>query len=299
VDQLGRLTSRQYLLQRQAATGQRLTLPSDDPAAMQRVLDLQTESRASAQFQRNAAALNERARASYQAIRGLKTVSDRANELSILADDTKSPDELKVYAGEVTNLIKQAVHVANAQFRGEHLFSGTISDTPPYALAVDGEGNVTGVAYQGNQDTAESEIGPGVTLTTHTVGENTSGTGPRGLITDTRFGADFFNHLIALQNHLNAGDTAAVAATDRGALQADEENIVLHASDNASAQSRLESAGATARQKGESLETLISNDADADLAETLVRLNQTQNAYQAALQSGARLLQTSLLDYLR
>jgi len=37
---------------------------------------------------------------------------------------------------------------------------------------------------------------------------------------------------------------------------------------------------------------------DADLAQTLVRLNQTQTAYQAAMQSGAQLLQSSLLDYL-
>jgi hypothetical protein len=35
------------------------------------------------------------------------------------------------------------------------------------------------------------------------------------------------------------------------------------------------------------------------LPETLVRLSQTQNAYQVALQSGARLLSSSLLDYLR
>ena len=33
---------------------------------------------------------------------------------------------------------------------------------------------------------------------------------PRGLITDSRFGADFFNHLISLQDHLLAGDSAAI-----------------------------------------------------------------------------------------
>jgi flagellin-like hook-associated protein FlgL len=38
---------------------------------------------------------------------------------------------------------------------------------------------------------------------------------------------------------------------------------------------------------------------DVDLADALVRLNEIQNAYTAALQSGATLLQTSLLDYIR
>ena len=44
---------------------------------------------------------------------------------------------------------------------------------------------------------------------------------------------------------------------------------------------------------------LVLTKADADLANTLVRLNQTQTAYQAALQSGGKILSTSLLDYLR
>ena len=39
--------------------------------------------------------------------------------------------------------------------------------------------------------------------------------------------------------------------------------------------------------------------ADADLADSLVRLNEIQNAYTAALQSGGLLMRTSLLDYIR
>jgi flagellar hook-associated protein 3 FlgL len=299
VDQLARLTTRQYRLQNQAATGQRIELPEDDPTAVQRVLDLQTESKTLAQYRRNAATLKEQSQATYQVVHDLKKISDRAGELAILADGTKSPDELKVYAIEVTNLIKHAAQVANSKFRGAYLLSGTLTDHPPFVLATDSDGNATSVSYQGNQSLAESEIAPGVTVSAQSIGANSTGSGPRGLITDTRFGADFFNHLITLQNHLLAGDTAAIAATDRAQLSADEENLVLHASENAVVQSRLETAGLAARQRTESLEVLISNEADADLAETLVRLNQTQNAYQAALQSGARLLQSSLLDYLR
>ena len=38
---------------------------------------------------------------------------------------------------------------------------------------------------------------------------------------------------------------------------------------------------------------------NARLAQTIVRLNQTQTAYQAALQSAGRIMSSSLLDYLR
>ncbi|HKX61206.1 MAG TPA: hypothetical protein VJS65_05170 [Verrucomicrobiae bacterium] len=49
----------------------------------------------------------------------------------------------------------------------------------------------------------------------------------------------------------------------------------------------------------DTLEKLVSKEADADLTETIVRLTQTQTAYQAALQSAGRILGSSLLDYLR
>jgi len=52
-------------------------------------------------------------------------------------------------------------------------------------------------------------------------------------------------------------------------------------------------------QRMDTLEKLVSKEADADLTETIVRLTQTQTAYQAALQSAGRILGSSLLDYLR
>ena len=47
------------------------------------------------------------------------------------------------------------------------------------------------------------------------------------------------------------------------------------------------------------LEKLTSAETDADMSTTIVKLTQTQTAYQAALQVGAQVLRVSLLDYLR
>jgi flagellin-like hook-associated protein FlgL len=49
----------------------------------------------------------------------------------------------------------------------------------------------------------------------------------------------------------------------------------------------------------EATEQLISKDADVDFAEATVRLNRSQMAYQAAIQSGAMIQRNSLLDYVR
>ena len=299
INQLNQLSVRQNRYQLQAASGQRVKLPEDDPVAMRRVLSLQAEGKTAAQHQDNIARQKELANASFNAIKGIKTVSNRAREIAIAADSLKSPDELKLYGKEITELIKQAVQAANTTNRGDYLFAGTKSDQPPFVVTVDGNNVVTGVTYQGNTEVAESEIISGVTLGVQSIGENTSGSGPRGLITDSRVGADFLNHLIDLQNHLLAGDANSVATIDRVTLAKDEDNLLYHLGSNGAVQANLEATLSSVKQRGEDVQALISREVDADFAQTLLHLNQTQTAYQAALQSAGKVLGTSLLDYLR
>jgi flagellar hook-associated protein 3 FlgL len=299
VEQLNLLTARQYRLQQQAATGQRIQMPEDDPAAMQRVLGLRTEDNQLKQFLNNVSVLKDRANISFDALKGIKNVSDRAGEIATLADDTRSADELQAYAAEVTQLIQQAAQLANSKYRDEYLFAGTASGAQPFTVTTDANGNVTAVTYQGNANIPQSEIESGVTLSANVPGQNTTGSGPRGLIADSRTGADFFNHLIALQNDLLAGNTGAIATNDRPALAADEDNLIYHITANGAVQMRLETTESVLSNRSLSMQQLISKEADADLTETLVQLNQTQTAYQAALQSTAAILGTSLLDYVQ
>jgi flagellar hook-associated protein 3 FlgL len=165
-------------------------------------------------------------------------------------------------------------------------------------VTADANGVVTAVTYNGNDSVSSAEIASGQTLSSDVPGQNNSGAGPRGLVTDSRSGADFFNHLISLQNHLLAGDTASIASTDRPALAKDEENFLFHISNNGAVQTRLDAAASAADTQSTSLDKMVSNETDADITETLVQLNQAQYAYQAALQSGASIMKTSLLDFL-
>lgn len=299
VNQLGNLAIRQQKLQTQASTGQRIQSPDDDPVALRRVLDLQTEVGVLGQYQRNIARQQELATATFSGIKSLKTLVDRAGEIATLADDLKSPQELQIYATEITGLIHQAAQLMNATNRGDYLFGGTRTDQPPIVVETDANGRVTGVTYQGNTSVSEVEIARGVTFSAQAVAVNSAGSGPPGLIADSRSGADLFSHLISLQNNLRAGDTAAITTTDRANLRADEDNVLFHLSANGTAQARLETTATMSGDRASSLEQQVSREADADLAQTLVKLNQTHTAYQAALQSGASLLRLSLLDYLR
>jgi flagellar hook-associated protein 3 FlgL len=298
INQLGSLAVRQARLQSQAATGQRVRLPEDDPVSLRRVLDLNAEFGTNGQYTRNIDRQLELAQVSFNGIKSMKTLLDRASEIATQVDDLKSPEELQFYAKEITEMIKQAVSIMNSQNRGDFIFGGTIADVPPFAMQLDANNNVTSVAYQGNTSLAETEISEGVTITTQTLGVNATGNGSRGLVADSRNGADLFNHLISLQNNLLSGNITGVAA-DRTNLATDESNLLYHISSNGAIQSRLEATQALNQERGLNIETQVSKEVDADLAQTLVKLNQTQTAYQAALQSGARALNLSLMDYLR
>jgi flagellar hook-associated protein 3 FlgL len=299
VRQLGDLSVRQNRLQNQVATGQRIQNPEDDPDAMRRVMDLQAESKGVAQYLRNTTLQLGQTKATFNAINGLKTVANRATEIANGADGTRSQAELLALAQEVEQLLQQAVDTANTKYEGRYLLAGTQSDQPAFVATKDGSGNISGVAYQGNTDVASVEISPGTTVPGQLVGANTSGTGVAGLVTDSRSGADLFAHLIELKRNLEAGNTTAINSQTRGKLSQDSDHVITQLSANGAVQARLEANSAMMTDRQNSIEKLVSNEADADLAQTIVRLSETQNAYQAALQSGAKILNSSLLDYLR
>jgi len=297
--QLALLAQRQGQLQNQAATGQRIQNPEDDPTAMRRVLDLQNEAVGISQYRSNIQRLQEYSQVNYGVVRSIKGLVDRGSEIATLADATRPQDELDIYANEIDQLLHQGLQYVNAQHRGDYLFAGTRSNTPPYAAVLDANGQVASISYHGNNELAASEIAEGVTVTTMALGENTTGAGPRGLITDPRSGADLFNHLISLRDNLRAGNRDAIANTNLTELKQDEDNFLYHFGDIGAVQARLEASESISRTRSQSVEVLVSRETDADLAQTLVRLSQTQTAYQAALQSGGTILNQSLLDYIR
>ena len=96
-------------------------------------------------------------------------------------------------------------------------------------------------------------------MTVDAPGVNNSGSGARGVISDSRYGADFFNHLISLQNDLQAGDATAVASKDQPALTNDENNIIYQAATNGAVQSRLDAEASLATARKTSLQQSISN----------------------------------------
>lgn len=300
VDQLNLLSARQYRLQNQATSGQSIQAPEDNPAGMQQALGIQDENSRVSQYAKNIATLQDRATAASSVLQQLKTISDRITEIAAGVDGTTGSPEMQSDASLVTDYIKHAVQLMNSKSGGQYLFGGTNGQIP-FVMTTDANGNVTGVTYQGDTGANQADIAENTGVTVDIPGQNDTGSGPRGVVSDSRYGADFFNHLISLQNHLQSNDAASVKSVDSPGLLKDEDNLIFQVASNGAMQSRLDAAATTASSRQTSLQKSMTNVAGADLTQTLVQLTQAQNSYQVALQGASKILQMqqSILNYLQ
>jgi len=294
--QLSELTEKQSKLQSRATTGQRIENASDDPRAMHKVMGMQEEQRQLYQYQKNILNVRENINIAYSAIDQMKKIFDRASELATLADSAKSPETIKVYAHEVDQMLESVVQLSNTKHRNVYLFGGTKSLTKPVSVTRDGENKISTVTYNGNEKTIEVDVAE-----SSSVSASFTGQGANGLLKNEK-GADIMKHLMSLRDLLTSATPESVEKIKteiQQGLRNDEDNFVDFFSKIGAMQTRLDTSEAIAKERAFSLDPLISKEADVDLAETLVRLNEIQNAYTAALQTGGTLLSTSLLDYLR
>jgi flagellar hook-associated protein 3 FlgL len=82
-------------------------------------------------------------------------------------------------------------------------------------------------------------------------------------------------------------------------MGAHEDTFVNAIGTVAAVQTRIDANQAQLIGRADDLNRLISTDTDADMATSMVRLTETQTAYQAALSSTANIFKLSLLDYLK
>ncbi|MET0261335.1 MAG: flagellin [Rariglobus sp.] len=286
IAQLQKLGTQQAQLQKQVSTNQRVFLPSDDPAAVGRLLGIGDEQSRITQFQRNINVASNLAQSSFAGLKGLNDLATRAGELSTLGTGVLSNESAAAYASEVNQLLEQAVQLGNTRFGSDYLFAGTALDTEPFSVTRDAAGQITATAYAGNLDRATVGLTETATITPRTSG-------------DTNLGIrDFINQLTALRDALNANNPTAVSAAGNG-LETATDTLVGAISENGSVQLRIDVAKTQQTSRAQNLEKLASSEADVDLPSTVVKLSQATTSYEAALASASKIMNLSLLDYLR
>jgi len=284
--QIQSLSAQQTQYQQELATGDRITNPSDDPAAVNQVLNLGSQLQSLQQYSSNNAVATQITQQSYSALSNLQTISTTAGELATEGGSgTTSATSYQAYSQQLNQLVQQALQTANSQFNGNYLFGGTQTNTPPFTATYDASGNITGVTYTGTSAGASIQTGQGSIVSPYTTGA-----------TNQQI-AGFLNNLVALSNAMNSQSASAVQAA-QPALNTSDDNILSAVSGIGAIQSGLQADETLNQSAFTSLQGLVSNDTSTDVATTTVQLTQAQTAYQAALEAGAKIMQTSLLNYL-
>ena len=158
-------------------------------------------------------------------------------------------------------------------------------DAPPFTTTTDGSGNITAVAYAGNSGQAAIPLSP-----TSSVAPTTSGATNSGL-------ADMINNMIAVRDALTSGDPAALASAATS-LNNSEEVLSTASADNGAVQLSIQSEQTQEKTNATELSSLVSSQTNADLPTTITQLDQTQLAYQAAMETAAKVLQLSITQYI-
>ena len=236
------------------------------------------------------------------ALAGANDILLRARAITVSGSTgTTSVDSMQALADGVDALILEMVGVANTNYGGRFMFGGGNTGTAPFSVT----GNsspVSGVQFiksdynTGSLDATYSqkiEIAAGVTVDI-SVGRKTFHTDPSGNDSIN----SVFNTLINLRTGLEQNDQAAVGAllSDIDALT---DNLISERAVVGAKGNRIELAQSRGEAYKESLNKVISLWGDTDYAEASALWSSQLAAYQAALAVGAKLIQPSLLDYLR
>jgi flagellar hook-associated protein 3 FlgL len=156
VNQMLRQQTNVAKTQMQVSTQKRILTPSDDPVAAGRILSLENQLSAYAQYERNTNSVQTRLSIEEQALADAGTVLQKIRDLTLQANSgALGADSRNAIATELQERIKELQGIANRKDAGgEYLFSGTSVGTMPFNRA----GNA--MVYAGDQSSREVQISP-------------------------------------------------------------------------------------------------------------------------------------------
>lgn len=286
--------SRLFQKQRQIASAKRINAPSDDPLGASLSISLRASLAQLEQAQRNGDAAEARLQASGDRLETIHSAIGRIKDLALQgSSDTLSASDRQSLLAAVNQQLEQILSAANGSSIDGYLFGGTQTTVTPFTATRDVNGNITAVASNrlGIDGQVEADLPGGVTMVANVPGSTVFGAPVAGF-------SGIFPLLINVRDTLNTGTASDVAATLADLDQALD--LVGGAStDVGSRISRVRELQQDAASGLLILKTRLSQTEDTDLAEASVEFQQAQTVYQAALASASRVLQTSLLDFLR
>lgn len=271
-----------FKLQDIVATGKKVNRPSDDPAAISRILGYDGLISRVDQYIDNIGHSTGSLVFSDSVLGNAADLLTRVKEIATAqANDTMNSDDRRNASLEVQELFDQLVQLANAKLDNRYIFAGYKTQAQPFSTIGD---------YSGDNGKIMVEIGPGVTIQTNLPGDD--------LFKGAGGGIDLFLLLDNLKTSLENNDGISIRNSLDGIDSALGQIMDGRAGIGARL-NRLESTTTYMEDLRLNVTKLRSDLEDADITKVVSELTLQQNILEALMASTARIIEPTLLDFLR
>ncbi|WP_240371425.1 flagellar hook-associated protein FlgL [Anoxybacteroides rupiense] len=278
--------------QDQLATGKKINRPSDDPVVAMKGMAYRTNLTEVQQFKRNFSEAYNWIENSDDALDKATQALQRIRELVVQAsNDTYETTQRESISQEVEQLTEHLVSIANTQVGDKYIFNGTDTLKQPVDLTQ------TPPIVSTNANPINIELSKGIYVPvnvdpTKVFGYDSSATSANGngLFSDLQFlsadlkdamksGADISQYLNYLDKHIN--------------------NLLSARAELGARMNRIELMEERVDQQEVVANRILSDNEDADIERVITDLKMQETVHRAALGVGSRIIQPTLLDFLR
>jgi len=270
-------------LSNQVSTGKKITKPSDDPVVAMKGMYYRSSLSEVEQYKRNLSELYlwmDNSEASMnQASSGL----DRVRELLVQGKTgTNGADERNAIAEEINQIKEDLVNVANTKVNGKYLFHGTDISNPPVTA--------------GNPPQVSANIADG-SIDSYTV-EVSSGVSMKANVNPETFNQEMFDVVQEIQDKMANNDATGL---DELLTRLDSvmNSLSSEKSELGARYNRLEMVESRIDAQEVLANKVLSDNEDVDMEVAITNLSVQESVHNASLSVGARIIQTSLIDFLR
>src|SRR6056297_257307 len=270
--------------QNQLSTGKEISRPSDAPFLATRAMNLHTSLDRNDQYLKNIEDSIGWVEMTDSTLGDINDIVQRIRELAVYgANGTLADGDMEAIAMEVGQNIEALAQIGNSNYDGRYVLAGQETTSPPFSVS----GNM--LSYSGDAGLLEREISENVSMSVNVSGNRILEGGTESL-QDT---------LKNIMDRLESGQVGDLSSDSLARLDGHIENILSLRAEMGAKCNRLESAKSKNEAETLNMTELLSKAEDIDVAEKVMEFSMMQSVYQSSLATGARILQPSLLDYLR
>jgi flagellar hook-associated protein 3 FlgL len=269
------------------SSSKRINKLSDDPVGLVTVLDLRSSLSNIDQLSRNVKMGKSWLTSSESALTQVNNILSDVKALTVQMSSSNVGSAQRANAvGVIDGDLKQILSLANSQIDGRSMFAGTNTDMTAFSLNTAG----TQVDYAGNETAFSVNLGSGSKVEVGKVGSEVFG--------QNWDSSNIFKSLIDLKTALQNNDVSGIQ-TVMGNLDQHMTKINAEISDVGNKSNSMEVKNSIISDLKLNYTDRKSSLEDADIAQAVIDLNAKQLAYNAALTSASKVMQLSLVDFLK